>query len=88
MARPSIWLTSRVTANRHKAISEGNTTPSVEGAFVMLLAVSYRLFSTFKSDDVMLLSLRGPLVISDGLHNEPPLSSVFGGVFSGCWVVE
>ena len=88
MARPAIWLTLRISANKYKATSKGNTMPSIEGALVKPFAASHRLLSTFTSDDVMLPSLRGPLVISDGLHNEPPLSSVFGGVFSGCWVGE
>ena len=52
-------------------MSEGNTTPSVEGALITTFAASHRLRSTFTSDHVIPLSLRGPLVIASS-----PLTSV------------
>ena len=62
MARPAIWLALRMTANEYTAMSEGNITYSVEGSLTTSFAASHRSHSTFITDDMILLSLRGPLV--------------------------
>ena len=72
VARPAIWLTSRMMADELTAMSEGDTMSSVEGALVTPFAASNRPRSIFTSDDVIPLSLRGPLVIS----SNPPTSVV------------
>lgn len=58
----AIWLFSRMAANEHRAMSDGNIIHGVEVIFAAPFTTSHRPYSTFTADEIIPLSLRGPSI--------------------------